>query len=125
MRRTAHLLVIAGLILSAPACSARRGVVDESARTTLTVRNDHWLDHNIFLLRGTERVRMGTARGLATTRLTIPSEYVFGLTSLRFLADPVGSQATAFSENVLVAAGEEVQMIIRGPGQQTQPTGGP
>jgi hypothetical protein len=113
MKRTAQVAAMAGLLLL-PACSARRPALDDSAATTLSVRNDHWLDHTIYLIRGTERIRIGTARGLALTRLKIPSQYVFGVTSLRFLADPIGGQADAVSENVVVTAGEQIQMVIRG-----------
>lgn len=107
----AFVFLVATLATSACA-SARRSEVREDERTFLTVRNDNYLDHTIYLLNGSERVRLGTARGLATTRFLIPAQYVFGPSSMQFLADPIGSRVTPISERVNVSPGDEVQLII-------------
>jgi hypothetical protein len=115
MRRALNLLVLAGLSMSLGACGSRRAVTDDPAdRTTLVVKNDSYLDHNIYLLQGAQRVRMGTARGLTTSRFTIPSQYIFGVTSVQFLADPIGSRVTPVSERLNVIPGDEVHLQIRG-----------
>ncbi len=117
MRRIMSLVVLLGLGATLSACSGRRAATtDASAQelTTLVVKNDSYLDHNIYLLQGLQRVRMGTARGLATTKFTIPRQYVFGVSSLQFLADPIGSNVTPVSERINVVAGDEVQLVIRG-----------
>ena len=37
---------------------------------------------------------------------------IFGVTSLRFVADPVGGPSTPVSNEINVTAGEEVRMVI-------------
>jgi hypothetical protein len=116
MRRTLHLAVLVGLSLTMASCASRRSSTPSDTRepTTLVVRNDSYLDHNIYLLQGLQRIRMGTARGLASTRFTIPQQYVFGVSSLQFLADPIGGTVTPISERITVAPGDEVHLQIRG-----------
>jgi hypothetical protein len=118
MHRALPWLATAALLVTMPSCAARRSPAadrpDSPGRTTLTVQNDHFLDHTIYLLRGTERIRLGVARGLTQSDMTIPSVYVFGVSSLQFLADPIGSQATAVTQTVTVSAGDSVVLIIRG-----------
>jgi hypothetical protein len=80
----------------------------------LVVRNDSYLDYNIYLVQGSQRVRIGTARGLTSTRLTIPSQYVFGVSVLQFIGDPIGGTVTPVSERITVTPGDEVHLQIRG-----------
>lgn len=119
MRRTLHLTVLLGLSLALAGCASRRSATETNAsanqaETLLVIRNDSYLDHNIYLLQGSQRIRMGTARGLATTRMTIPRQYVFGVSALQFLADPIGSNVSPVSERLNVSPGDEVQLVIRG-----------
>ena len=117
MRRTLHLTVLLGLSLALAGCASRRSAPTNTTtqeETLLVVKNDSYLDHNIYLLQGLQRIRMGTARGLATTRLTIPRQYVFGVSALQFLADPIGGNVTPGSERINVSPGDEVQLVIRG-----------
>ena len=116
MRRSIFLTALLGLSLTLGACGGRRSAstTPGQEQTVLVVKNDNYLDHNIYLLQGLQRVRMGTARGLATSRFTIPRQYVFGVSVLQFLADPIGGNVTPVSERINVAPGDEVQLIIRG-----------
>ena len=116
MRRFMHLTVLLGLSVALTACASRRTATTTTADepTTLVVRNDSYLDHNVYLLQGLQRVRMGTARGLATTKFTIPRQYVFGVSALQFLADPIGGNVTPVSERINVSPGEKVHLQIRG-----------
>ena len=117
MRRTLHLTVLLGLSLALAGCASRRSDPTNTTaqeETLLVVKNDSYLDHNIYLLNGLQRIRMGTARGLSTTRLTIPRQYVFGVSALQFLADPIGGNVTPVSERINVSPGDEVQLVIRG-----------
>ena len=115
MRRLMNLTVLFGLSLALAGCGGKRAAntTPEDA-TMLVVKNDSYLDHNVYLLQGAQRVRMGTARGLATSRFTIPRQYVFGVSQLQFLADPIGSNVTPVSERINVSAGDEVHLLIRG-----------
>ena len=81
--------------------------------TRLRVDNRNYLDHRIYVLRGAERVPLGTATALTTTTFRIPASLLFGGTVLRFMADPVGARGTPVSEEITVRAGDEVGLIIR------------
>ena len=115
MRRIIHLTVLLGLSVALTGCASRRSAtVNTEEQTILVVRNDSYLDHNVYLLQGSQRIRMGTARGLSTSRFTIPRQYVFGVSVLQFLADPIGGNVTPVSERINVAPGDEVHLMIRG-----------
>ena len=116
MRRTVFVSALLGLSLTLGGCASRSTATTTAGQesTVLVVKNDNYLDHNVYLLQGSQRVRMGTARGLATTRFTIPRQYVFGVSVLQFLADPIGGNITPVSERINVAPGDEVHLLIRG-----------
>jgi hypothetical protein len=101
---------LAAIILAACARASTQDTTDEPA--TLKVDNRAVLDMNIYVVRATQRIRLGTANGLSTTRLTIPASMLFGATSLRFLADPIGSGRLPISDDITVLPGDEVTLII-------------
>jgi hypothetical protein len=111
-----HLTVLLGLSLALVGCGGRRSAntTTPDEQTVLVVKNDSYLDHNVYLLQGSQRIRMGTARGLATSKFTIPRQYVFGVSVLQFLADPIGGNATPVSDRINVSPGDEVHLLIRG-----------
>jgi hypothetical protein len=111
-----HLTALVGLSIALVGCGSRRTATTTpgTEQTVLVVKNDNYLDHNIYLLQGLQRIRMGTARGLATSRFEIPRQYVFGVSVLQFLADPIGGNVTPVSERINVAPGDEVHLLIRG-----------
>ena len=116
MQRTLHLAVALGLSLTLAACGGRRSAetANSTEQTMLEVKNNSFLEHNIYLLQGSQRIRLGTARGLTTSRFQIPRQYVFGVSALQFLADPIGSNVTPISERINVREGDLVVLEIRG-----------
>ena len=80
--------------------------------TYVKVENHAYLDMNIFVYRSSQRTRLGTANGNSSARFLIPSSLLFGATPLRFLADPIGSRRSPISEEITVAPGDEVQLVI-------------
>lgn len=117
---TARLLRVAAAALltlaAAPACHSTPETAGEAptpeAKTTLRVENRRFNDMTIYVLRGTQRVRLGTATGNSTTRFTIPPHLIFGATSLQFLADPIGGTDTPVSQAIVVTAGDEIELQI-------------
>ncbi len=106
-------LVLLMLLLAASSCGlGRRGPAADQPQTTVEVENRNFLDMRIFVYRGPQRVRLGTVSGLSTSVLVIPSNVVFGATSLRFLADPVGGRTTPISHEITVTPGDQVHMVI-------------
>ena len=115
MKRTTRFIAFAMLALAVSACSRSRipANQDTSAPTTLRVENQGFLDMVIYIVpSGGARFRLGTAGGNSTTRLRIPSSYIFGATNLQFLADPVGGRRTPVSNGIMVSPGDEVTLYI-------------
>jgi hypothetical protein len=118
-RRPAALLPLAALaaLLALPACVTTGGGEPGEPRaereaTTLVVDNQSFLDANIYVLRGSQRIRLGLAGGNTRSRFTIPPNLIFGVTTLQFLADPVGSGRTPVSNEIRITEGEEVRLTI-------------
>ena len=111
---TRSTVLAAGLALSFAACATNKYSQQQQSQapTTLVVRNDNFLEHNVYLLYGGERIRIGTARSNMTTKFVIPPQYVFGVTSLQFLLDPIGSRAMPVTDKVAVSPGDEVDITI-------------
>ena len=108
-------LVLLAAIVVAPAACASSGTNAAAAnrpKTTVVVDNQALLDMTIYVLNGGQRVRLGIATGLQKTRFTIPSGVVFGATSLRFYADPIGGNRSPVSEEITVAEGDELGLRI-------------
>lgn len=107
------LLLFAVLLVGT---SCRRGSTNDSGEmaepTTLRVDNRAFNDMTIYVLRSSQRIRLGVASGNSTTRFQIPSYVIFGATPLRFLADPIGASGTPVSEEITVQPGDEVVLII-------------
>jgi hypothetical protein len=80
--------------------------------TRLRVENQAFLDMTIYVYRNSQRIRLGTATGNSVTRMTIPSNLIFGATPLRFQADPIGSSRSSITQEITVAPGDEVTLTI-------------
>jgi hypothetical protein len=82
------------------------------SKTTLRVDNNGFLDMTVYVLDGSQRVRLGIANGNRSTELTIPPYLVRGVTSLRFLCDPVGGNRAPVSDQIVVEPGDRVTLLI-------------
>lgn len=113
-RRAAWMFALAFATLAA-ACAQNKNP-DQAAEpqpvTRLRVQNQAFLDMTIYVYRGPQRLRLGTANGNSTTRFTIPASLIFGATPLRFQADPIGSNRASISEEITVSPGDEVTLLI-------------
>jgi hypothetical protein len=84
--RALRLVAVALLTLAAaPACrSTPEGNGSEAPapapRTTLEVENRSFNDMTVYVLRGSQRLRLGNATGNGTTTFTIPPHLIFGAT---------------------------------------------
>jgi hypothetical protein len=107
--------VLALLLLVLAACgglSSASGSADSREPTVVEVNNQSFLDMTVFAVRNSQRVRLGNAGGNMRTKLTVPLHLVSGLTPLRFVADPIGSNRASVSQEILVAPGDTVVMTI-------------
>ena len=113
-RRAAWMFALACATLAA-GCS-QNTPSDQAAEpmpvTRLRVQNQAFLDMTIYVYRGSQRLRLGTANGNSTSRFTIPASLIFGATPLRFQADPIGSNRASISQEISVSPGDEVTLMI-------------
>jgi hypothetical protein len=115
-RHFVRSLALAAVLVTPAAlggCAAMgKGPREEQPRTYVVVQNQSWLDMTVYVLRSSQRVRIGTATGNGRSRLLIPSNMLFGPTPLSFMVDPVGRNSTARSFEIVVTPGEEVSLTI-------------
>ncbi|MEP6507208.1 MAG: hypothetical protein ABJC63_03210 [Gemmatimonadales bacterium] len=114
MNKMMKLFGVAAVCAFFAACASlgKQTQVENGKLTTVVVDNRAVLDMNIYVLRGGQRIRLGTANGLSKTALTIPRGIVSGTMTVRFLADPIGSNKTPVSEEISVDEGDEVGLMI-------------
>ena len=92
-RHLFRFALVIGIAVQSFACAATTTSSSTSVKRTaqLIVRNSHLYDVNLFVVSGSTRVRIGTARSMATSRLTIPAVYVARPVGVVLLADPIGT----------------------------------
>jgi hypothetical protein len=108
-------IAFALLVLGATACktfSHGSGAADQNQPTVLQVDNQGFLDMNVYASRSGQRVRLGTATGNNKTNFIVPRSLVSGLTSLRFIADPIGGSRASVSQEITVTPGDTVVLTI-------------
>lgn len=105
-----RIIAVATIILVA-ACAAR-GTREPVEPTLVEVDNRGTLDANIYVVRSSQPIRIGTAYALRTTTLRIPRDLIFGVTTLQFMADPIGAGRLPITENIIVREGDVVRMTI-------------
>lgn len=111
--RVRVLAVSIGLLVAA--CTGFRNgstSVDPNAPTVVQVDNQGFLDMAVYVMRSSERVRLGTATGNSKSNFRIPMGIVSGLTPLRFVADPIGGTRASVSEEITVTPGDTVGLTI-------------
>jgi hypothetical protein len=109
-----RLMFLIVLAVGVSACGARSAESGEpEPATVLEVDNQATLDMTIYVVRSSgARERLGMATAHSRTRLRIPSRLMFGLTPLRFMADPIGGSATPVTQEITVQPGDTVVLQI-------------
>jgi hypothetical protein len=80
--------------------------------TYVRVDNQAFADMTIYAVRGSQRLRLGLASGVSSTRLRIPNSLLFGSSVLAFIADPIGGGRLPVSQEITVSPGDEVVLLI-------------
>ena len=112
MMNISRRVFLSSAVILLSSCMYSRGPQQVQEPTTIRVDNQSYTDMTIYLVRGSQRVRLGMAGGLKATTLTIPATMVFGSTPMRFLADPIGAGRGPVSDEITVRAGDQVGLII-------------
>ena len=114
--RLSRLAVVAlAMALPAAGCKstgAARSPSGQTGEAFVRVENRSMLDMTIYVVRGSERRRLGLVNALSTQVLQIPRVLISGSGVLRFMADPIGGSRTPVSEEIFVKDGDVVQLMI-------------
>jgi len=103
------------LLFTLAAAACHRGAVapiNPQAEVAVSVDNQNFLDMNVFLIRGGQRIRLGTVPGLSSRMLMVRPELVGYGTELRFELHPIGGRSNPISETITVRPGDVVQLTI-------------
>jgi hypothetical protein len=105
--------IVLAFFLSLLACSSvAPGSGGQNEPTAVRVDNQGFTDMTVYALRSSQRIRLGLVPGLTVRTFDVPPGLVSGLTTLRFVADPIGSTRPSVSEEITVAPGDTVMMMI-------------
>jgi len=103
------------LLFALAAAACHRGAVapiDPRAEVAVTVDNQNFLDMNVFLIRGGQRIRLGTVPGLSSRILMVRPDLIGYGTELQFELHPIGGRANPVSETISVRPGDVIQLTI-------------
>lgn len=86
-----------------------------AAPTVLLVDNQSFHDMHVFIASGSRRTRIGYVSSKSQAQLTIPASLVSRPRTLMFVAEPVGLNRTSVSDELQVAQGDHVRLLIPSP----------
>lgn len=114
------------LLVFVASCSGVQTAEDPSQppppKTTVEVENRKTTDLNLYVLKGSSRLRLGTVPGMSTRTFVIPTHLIGEADRVRFGVevigtfgnDRIGSERRFTSEEELpVRAGEQLSLTIR------------
>jgi hypothetical protein len=76
------------------------------------VENQSFYDMTVYAVRSGMKIRLGIVSGNTTAMFEIPRSLVSPGLPIRFMADPVGSSRTPFSEEIGVSPGDTLVLRI-------------
>jgi hypothetical protein len=113
--KTIQVTILSLLLVALAACAGiggGSGNPSPSEPTVVEVDNEGFADMTIYAVRTSQRFRLGIATGNSKTRLAIPTSVSSGLSTLRFIADPIGGRRNSVSQEITIAPGDTVVLTI-------------
>jgi hypothetical protein len=80
-------------------------------RVVLSVKNDHFLDMDIYALSSGLPTRIGTVPGLSTAKFAL-SPTLYGAGDFRIIAAPIGGNGRASSGALSLHSGQQIDFTI-------------
>ncbi len=120
MIRTLLALALAAAVIgvgTSPASArtsdtSERNAVSPAPSVTLYVRNNNWMDVNVYAFSGGKRRRLGMVAGNSSGKFVIPGWIIEGSRDLRLIADPIGSRRGVATHPVLVRPGDIIEYRV-------------
>jgi hypothetical protein len=115
--RTMSLVIV--VALAATSCSTHKGALQQEAfapipeaPVTLSITNHNWLDVVIYVLNGSERIRLITVTAAGSGETPVPTRALQHGGEIRLLVHAVGNPTTFTSELVVAKPGSTVEWTI-------------
>lgn len=108
--------MLALLALSACATGGQggNGPAPARARTTVRVQNSAFSAFTIYAVSDIDRRRLGVVQPTSSATFVIPADMVsVGVTTMRFVADPIGSDRVATTYTLAVHEGDTLQLTLQ------------
>ena len=86
--------------------------INPQAEVALNVDNQNFLDMNVYLIRGGQRIRLGTVPGLSKQILMVKPELIGYGTEVQVEVHPIGGRGNPISETISVKPGDVIQLTI-------------
>src|SRR5438874_1400694 len=103
------------LLFTLAAAACHRGAVapiNPQAEVAVSVDNQNFLDMDVFLIRGGQRVRLGMVPGLSSHILMVRPELIGYGTEVQFELHPIGGRGNPLSETISVRPGDVIRLTI-------------
>jgi hypothetical protein len=116
MRMGLRTLAPLGLVLLALACGRAAKTGDHEpaprAETAVKVQNQNYLDMNVYVVRGGQRIRIGTVTGLSTQVFMLRPDMIGPASDVQFEIHPIGGRRNTRSETISVQPGDVIELTI-------------
>jgi hypothetical protein len=113
----AKLATVVAKLATVAACShATHNMRDDEGgqlTTRVHVENQNYLDANVYVIgNGGARQRLGTVTGNTNQDFVIPDYIISPANTVRFLIEPIGSNAAPISNSLSIQPGTTVTLTI-------------
>lgn len=114
MRIARRSLMPLGLMLLAAVCGRARTSEEPApqAETAVRVVNQSYLDMNVYVVRGGQRLRLGTVTGLSTQVFMLRPDMIGPAAEVQFEVHPIGGRGNPRTERITVYPGDVVELMI-------------
>ena len=102
------VLAVTGLACHRPAAAP----LNPRAEVAVTVDNQNFLDMDVFIIRGGQRLRLGMVPGLSSRILMVRPELIGYGTEVQFEVHPIGGRGNPITETISVRPGDVIHLTI-------------
>jgi hypothetical protein len=102
------VLVVAGMGCHRPPAAPP----NPRAEVAVTVDNQNFLDMDVFIIRGGQRLRLGMVPGISSRILMVRPELIGYGTEVQFEVHPIGGRGNPITETISVRPGDVIRLTI-------------
>ncbi len=111
--RILTLIFVILLFLGSCSSASRKTREYDTGKTRVRVENQNAIPMTIYVLKRSQRIRIGRVSAHETGVFSIPDDIVGSTAFVRLIADPVGSNRSPISEEFTVSPVDVIEMVIR------------